>query len=112
VPLQEGDEPLQKAHPHKLSEKTKATIGAVGSQSARRSFSRSDAATLNNKPMAGVSEVRHASSHCHYSLGKLYRRTGKREQARDDLTTATTMYREMDMRFYLEQMEAAMRELE
>ena len=47
-------------------------------------------------------------AHCHLGLGKLYRRTGKREQAREHLTTATTMYREMDMRFYLEQAEAAM----
>jgi len=33
-------------------------------------------------------------------------RTGKREQAREHLTTATTMYREMDMRLWLEQAEA------
>ena len=32
--------------------------------------------------------------------------TGKREQAREHLTTATTMYREMDMSFWLEQVEA------
>jgi len=38
-------------------------------------------------------------------LGKLYRRAGKREQAREHLTTATTMYREMDMHFWLEQAE-------
>jgi hypothetical protein len=38
-------------------------------------------------------------AHCHLGLGKLYRRTGQREQAREHLTTATTMYREMDMRF-------------
>ena len=44
-------------------------------------------------------------------LGKLYRRTGQREQAREHLTTATTMYREMDMRFWLEQAEAEMKEL-
>ena len=50
-------------------------------------------------------------AHCHLGLGKLYRRTGQREQAREHVTTATTMYREMDMRFYLEQAEAAMREL-
>ena len=48
-------------------------------------------------------------AHCHLGLGKLYRRTDKREQAREHLTTATTMYREMDMRFYLEQAEAEMR---
>jgi tetratricopeptide (TPR) repeat protein len=47
-------------------------------------------------------------AHCHLGLGKLYRRTGKREQAREHLTTATTMYREMDMRFWLEQAETEM----
>ncbi len=50
-------------------------------------------------------------AHCHLGLGKLYRRTGKRDQARDDLTTATAMYREMDMRFWLEQAEAELTEL-
>ena len=34
-------------------------------------------------------------AHCHLGLGKLYRRTGKHEQAREHLTIATTMYREM-----------------
>jgi len=45
-------------------------------------------------------------AHCHLGLGQLYRRTGKHEEARQRLTTAATMYREMDMRFYLEQAEA------
>jgi tetratricopeptide (TPR) repeat protein len=45
-------------------------------------------------------------AHCHLSLGKLYRRTGKREQAQEHLTTAATMYREMGMRFWLEKAEA------
>jgi hypothetical protein len=34
------------------------------------------------------------------------RGTGKREQAQEHLATATAMYREMDMRFWLEQAEA------
>ena len=38
-----------------------------------------------------------------------YRRTGKRVRAREHLTTATTMYREMEMRFWLEQAEAELR---
>jgi hypothetical protein len=50
-------------------------------------------------------------AHCHLGLGKLYRRTGKREQAHEHLATATTMYREMDMRFWLEQIEKEMGEL-
>ena len=48
-------------------------------------------------------------AHCHLGLGKLYRRTGKREQAQEHLTIATAMYREMDMRFWLEQAEAEIR---
>jgi len=41
-------------------------------------------------------------AHCHLGLGKLYRRTGKREQAQEHLTTATTMCREMGMTYWLE----------
>ncbi|HET9488809.1 MAG TPA: hypothetical protein VFR64_03490 [Methylomirabilota bacterium] len=43
-------------------------------------------------------------AHCHLGLGKLYRHTIRRPEA-----TATTMYREMDMRFWLEQSEAEMK---
>jgi hypothetical protein len=45
-------------------------------------------------------------AHCHLGLGKLYRRTSQRQQAQEHLTTATTMYREMDMQFWLAQAEA------
>ena len=44
-------------------------------------------------------------AHCHLGLGKLYGRTSKREQAQEHLATATTMYREMDMMYWLEQAE-------
>ena len=40
-------------------------------------------------------------SQCHLGLGKLYRRIGKRERAQKHLATATTMYREMGMDFWL-----------
>ena len=50
-------------------------------------------------------------AHCHLGHGKLYRRTGKREQANEHLTTATAMSRDMWMRFYLWQAEAEMKEL-
>ena len=46
-------------------------------------------------------------AHCHMGLGKLCRRTGKQDQAREHLTAAATMYRDMDMRYWLEQVEAA-----
>ena len=50
-------------------------------------------------------------AHCHLGLGKLYRRTGQREQAHEHLTTAKPMYREMGMTFWLEQAEAESRAL-
>ena len=49
---------------------------------------------------------------CHLGLGKLSRRTGRRERAYEHLTTATAMYREMDLRFWLEDAEAEMRQLQ
>ena len=61
--------------------------------------------------LAGDLGMRPLVAHCHLGLGKLYRRTGKREQAQEHLTTATTMYREMGMTYWLEQAEKEMGEL-
>ena len=58
------------------------------------------------KALAGALEMRPLVAHCHFGLGKLYARTGKRAEARDHLTTATMMYREMGMTFWLEKAEA------
>jgi tetratricopeptide (TPR) repeat protein len=49
-------------------------------------------------------------AHCHLGLGKLYRRTGRSDQAHQHLTTATTMYREMDMPYWLEKAAAEIEE--
>jgi uncharacterized protein HemY len=55
------------------------------------------------KALALRPATRHAPRRpLHLGLGKLYRRTGKREQAREHLATATTMYREMGMTYWLE----------
>ena len=48
---------------------------------------------------------------CHLGLGKLYRRTGKGEQAREHLAIAKTMYREMDMRLWVAPVEMELEEL-
>jgi hypothetical protein len=58
--------------------------------------------------LADALGMRPLVAHCHLGLGKLYRQTGKREEARGHLSTATTMYREMDMRFWRERAEAAL----
>src|SRR5437660_757017 len=50
--------------------------------------------------LAGEVGMRPLVAHCHLGLGTLYRRTGKREQGHEHVATATTMYREMEMRFW------------
>jgi class 3 adenylate cyclase len=60
--------------------------------------------------LAGQLGMRPLVAHCHLGLGKLYRRTDKREQAREHLATATTMYREMGMTYWLEKVQAEMRD--
>jgi class 3 adenylate cyclase/tetratricopeptide (TPR) repeat protein len=62
--------------------------------------------------LAGATELemRPLIAHCHLGLGRLYQRTGTREQAQEHVATAATMYREMDMRFWLEKSEAEMKE--
>ena len=46
--------------------------------------------------------MRPLAAHCHAALARLYRRDGRPEAARTELTIATELYREMDMRFWLE----------
>jgi class 3 adenylate cyclase/tetratricopeptide (TPR) repeat protein len=52
--------------------------------------------------------MRPVVAHCHLGLGNLYRRASQPQHARENLTTAMTMYREMDMGFWLEQGKADM----
>jgi tetratricopeptide (TPR) repeat protein len=61
--------------------------------------------------LAGELCMRPSVAHCHFGLGKLCRRTGKREQAQEHLTTSITMYRDMGMTYWPEKAEVEMREL-
>jgi class 3 adenylate cyclase/tetratricopeptide (TPR) repeat protein len=60
--------------------------------------------------LAAPRGMRPLVAHCHLGLGKLYRRAGQPQPAHDHLTTATTMYREMGMLFWLEQAAAVPKE--
>jgi len=66
---------------------------------ARRSFEQALA-------VAEPRGMRPLAAHCHLGLSKLDRRTDKREQAQEHLATATTMYRDMGMTYWLEKAEA------
>jgi hypothetical protein len=56
-------------------------------------------------------EMRPLVTHCHLGLGKLYRHAGKRQEAQEHLSLATTMYRDMGMTYWLEQAATEMKEL-
>ena len=51
-------------------------------------------------------------AHCHRGLGMLYRETGQQAQARTELLAAITLYRAMEMTFWLPQTEAALARVE
>jgi len=61
--------------------------------------------------LASELEMRPLVAHCHLGLDRLYRRTGKPEQAQEHLTTATAMYGEMGMTYWLEKLEKGMNAL-
>jgi hypothetical protein len=86
-------------------------LGDIATHPDRFDADRGEAHYLDALALAEPRGMRPLVAHCHLGLGKLYRRTGKSEPAQEYLTTATTMYREMDMRFWLEQAEAEMKEL-
>ena len=54
--------------------------------------------------------MRPLKAHCHFGLGTLYTKIGRREQARAELSPAIELYRAMEMTFWLPQAEAALAE--
>jgi tetratricopeptide (TPR) repeat protein len=85
-------------------------LGDIATHPDRFDAERSEAHYRQALALAEPRGMRPLVAHCHLGLGKLYQRTGEREKAHEELTTATTMYREMDMRFWLEQAEAELRQ--
>jgi tetratricopeptide (TPR) repeat protein len=81
-------------------------LGDIATQRDESNVTAGEAHYRKALALAEPRGMRPVIAHCHFGLSKLYQRTGKHEQAREHLAIATTMYREMDMRFYLEQAEA------
>ena len=75
---------------------------------ARDDVAASDGVYRDALELATELDMRPVSAHCHAGLARLYRRTDKRAQAQEHFVTATTMYREMGMTYWLEKAEAEM----
>jgi len=86
-------------------------LGDIATQPDRFDAERGETHYRQALALAEPRSMRPLVAHCHLGLGKLCARTGKREQAREYLTTAMTMYREMDMPFWREQAEVEMKKL-
>jgi len=86
-------------------------LGDIASHPDRFDAERGEAYYRKALALAEPRGMRPLIAHCHLGLAKLYRRTDDGRQAREHLSTATTMYREMNMPYWLEQAEAEVREL-
>ena len=62
--------------------------------------------------LAEVLGMRPLQAHCHFGLGTLYTKIGRREQARAELSAAIELYRAMEMTFWLPQAEAGLAQVE
>jgi len=56
--------------------------------------------------------MRPLQTHCHSSLGMLYAKLNRREQAHAALATAVDLYCAMDMTFWLPEVKAALAQVE
>src|SRR5439155_16177799 len=76
-----------------------ASAQPVDASAAEKYFvqSRELAATLGMRPLV---------AHCHLDLARLYRSVGSKPEADAHFTRATTLYRDMKMRIWLEKAEA------
>ena len=89
-------------------------LRVVGEIMAHGETRNAEAAESHYREAAALADelgMRLLVAHCHLGLGKLYRESGKRKASHESFARATTMYREMDMRFWLEQAEAEMKGL-
>ena len=86
-------------------------VGEIAARHNPPDFEKADAGFRAALTRGSELGMRPLIAHCQLGLGNLARRTGRREPAQEHLTTAASMYGEMDMRFWLEKAEAEMHQL-
>jgi tetratricopeptide (TPR) repeat protein len=83
-------------------------LGVVQAHADPPDVTRAEAYYQQALALADELGMRPLVAHCHHGLGRLYHQTGRGEQARAALTIAITLYRSMEMTFWLPQAEAAL----
>jgi predicted ATPase/class 3 adenylate cyclase len=87
-------------------------LGEVATHPSRLDAQDGEAHYRKALALAKPRGMRPLVAHCHLGLAKLHRRTGTHEKAQEHIATASTLYREMDMPFWLKQAEAEIRQLQ
>jgi tetratricopeptide (TPR) repeat protein len=87
-------------------------LGAVHAQASPPEVQQAEARYREALMRAEALGMRPLQAHCHRGLGTLYTKTGRQEQARASLSTAITLYRAMEMTFWLPEAEAALAAVE
>jgi tetratricopeptide (TPR) repeat protein len=105
-----GDRALESsAHQPGFAAHALLLLGDVASHPDRFDAERGETHYRQALALAEPLGMRPLVAHCQFGLAKLYQSSGTREQALKHFTTATTLYRAMDMPYWLEQ--AEMRQL-
>jgi tetratricopeptide (TPR) repeat protein len=113
--LQEGqalaEQALGLAHAHQERGNEAYALRLLGEIAAHRAPSDVDEAVVHYHQALALAEelgMRPLVAHCHFGLGALYQRVGKRERARAALSTAIELLRAMEMTFWLSRAEATL----
>jgi hypothetical protein len=103
---------LAREHGHRGSEAwALRLLGEIASDEGRPDLATAEAHFGAALALASELGMRPLVAHCHLGLGKLHRQTDRPQEAQEHLTTATRMYHEMEMPFWLEEAKASTEEL-
>ncbi len=76
-------------------------LGDIGASGEPADVDRAEAYYREALAVATEHGMRPLIAHCHAGLAAVFRRTGRRLEFEQHVTTATTLYREMDMGYWL-----------
>ena len=83
-------------------------LGKIHAQQEPPAIEQAEAYYRQSMNIATELQMRPLQAHCYLGLGTLYARHGRREEARVELSAAITLYRAMEMTFWLPPAEAAL----
>jgi tetratricopeptide (TPR) repeat protein len=109
-----AEQALALAHAHQERGHQAYALRLLGEISMHREPPEVDQAEARYRQALALTEelgMRPLLAHCHLGLGRIYMQVHQQEQARVELSTAITLYRAMEMTFWVPSAEAALASL-